>query len=31
MDVRDAIWLGFMGGSITFGWILPWIGKILKK
>jgi hypothetical protein len=31
MSINDAIWLGFIGGAFTFGWLLPWIGKLLKK
>lgn len=29
--VSDMVFLGFIGGAITFGLLLPWIGSKLKK
>ncbi len=31
MSIKTAIWFGFMGGAFTFGWLLPWIGRLLDK
>lgn len=27
MSIGTAVWIGFIGGAVTFGWVLPWIGK----
>lgn len=31
MSIETAIWVGFMGGAFTFGWLLPWIGRKLNR
>jgi len=28
---KEAIFLGYLLGAVTFGWILPAIGRWLKK
>lgn len=28
--MSNELFLGYLAGAITFGWILPWIGKLLK-
>lgn len=27
----DELYLGFVAGALTFGWLLPWIGKKLNR
>lgn len=27
MSIGTAIWLGYIGGAIMFGWVLPWLGR----
>ena len=29
--VSDMVFLGFIGGAITFGWLLPWIRIKIDK
>lgn len=24
------LWLGYVAGALTFGWLLPWIGRKIK-
>ncbi len=31
MSVDTEIWIGFVAGALSFGWLLPWIGKNLKR
>lgn len=31
MSVGTEVWVGFVAGALTFGWLLPWLGKKLKK
>lgn len=29
-EVRHGRWLGYVAGALTFGWLLPWIGRKKK-
>lgn len=29
--MSNELFLGYVAGAITFGWILPWIGELLKR
>jgi len=31
MTTGTAIWIGYIAGAITFGWVLPWLGKKLHR
>lgn len=31
MSVDTGVWIGFVAGALTFGWILPFVGKIIKR
>lgn len=28
--MSSELWLGYVAGALTFGWLLPWIGKKLN-
>ena len=28
--VSSELWLGYVAGALTFGWLLPWIGRKIK-
>jgi len=25
--MSSELWLGYIAGALTFGWLLPWIGR----
>lgn len=29
-DMSSELWLGYVAGALTFGWLLPWIGRKIK-
>ena len=28
--IMTELWLGYVAGALTFGWLLPWIGRKIK-
>ena len=28
--MSSELWLGYVAGALTFGWLLPWIGRKIK-
>jgi hypothetical protein len=29
-SMSSELWLGYVAGALTFGWLLPWIGRKIK-
>ena len=29
--MSNELWLGYVAGALTFGWLLPWIGKKIRR
>ncbi|MFR8331161.1 MAG: hypothetical protein ACLU9S_01330 [Oscillospiraceae bacterium] len=29
--MSSELWLGYIAGALTFGWLLPWIGREERK
>ena len=30
-NMNTELWIGYVAGALTFGWLLPWIGKKIRS